>query len=96
VALEIDFESDFDLHGSEFHLAEVIQSGKADGFIFWYDLILDPDETLILSTSPFEDGTHWLQGFAPCYESQLELTQGETTQYLCSYQRFLLWFKHLT
>ena len=95
VALEIDFEGDFKMYGSDLLSAEVIQSGQADGFIFWYDLILDPEETLILSTSPLEEGTHWLQGFAPCYDQQVSLTQGDFTQFMCSYQRFLLWFKHL-
>lgn len=95
LAFEVDFEQDFKLMGEYLCSSPVIQTGRADGFIFWYDLVLDEANDTILSTSPHQDGTHWLQGFAPSYEKQHKLTLGESTNFICAYRRFLLWFKHL-
>jgi SAM-dependent methyltransferase len=96
LALEIDFEDDFTMSDNHLISAEVIEAGRADGFIFWYELILDEDQGITLSTAPHDEGTHWLQGFAPNYEDQPTLTQGEFTQFICAYRRFLLWFQHLS
>jgi tetratricopeptide (TPR) repeat protein len=95
LAASFDFEGDFELSGDHLLSAEVTRSGRADGFIFWYDLILDPSEEHVLSTSPHQEGTHWMQGFAPNYDEQRTLEQGEITSLICAYRRFLLWFKHL-
>lgn len=95
LAITFDFEGDFSQMGESLLNATVIQSGRADGFIFWYDLILDPSEEHVMSTSPHVEGTHWMQGFAPCYQGQQQLNLGDLTHFMCAYRRFLLWFSHL-
>lgn len=97
LAMNFDFEGEIRLSGEQIMNAPVIKSGRPDGFIFWYDLVLAPAtserDELVLSTSPDQEGTHWLQGFAPCYEPHSQLIEGTFAQFLCAYRRFLLWFK---
>lgn len=95
LAAEFNFEGDFALWGDEVHAAEVTRGGRVDGFIFWYDLLLDPAGDITLSTSPHQDGTHWMQGFAPRYDAQPTVAPGEALTFMCSYRRFLLWFSCL-
>jgi len=95
LAVSFDFEEDFSMMGEALLSAEVIESGRADGFIFWYELILDHEEAFTLSTSPHVEGTHWMQGFAPCYREQRQLNAGEQSHFNCSYRRFLLSFEQL-
>jgi len=95
LAASFDFEGEFSQLGEAVLSTTVERAGRADGFIFWYDLILAPDEEHVMSTSPHVDGTHWMQGFAPCYDGQRQLEAGELTHFMCAYRRFLLSFKHL-
>ena len=92
--LDIDFEADeLPLSGRELGRFDVHQTGRADGVIFWYDLILDPVNNIIMSTAPDQEGTHWMQGFCPLYDEQPLLTEGEQRYIACAYERFLLWFQ---
>ena len=97
--VEFDFEKDTAMLGQTLSMAAITQSGRADGFIFWYDLVLAPAtedrDAIILSTAPNQENTHWLQGFAPCYDEQRQYEVGDTAQLLCGYRRFLLWFQVL-
>lgn len=95
LAASFDFEGGLEMSGEGVFSVDVLSSGRADGFIFWYDLILDPDEEHVMSTSPHVEGTHWMQGFAPCYDEQRRLEAGGVTHIMCAFHRFLLWFQHL-
>ena len=95
LAASFDFEGELSMMGEALLSAEVTRSGRADGFIFWYDLILDPSEEHVMSTSPHVEGTHWMQGFSPCYHGQRQLEEGAMTHFMCAFRRFLLWFTHL-
>lgn len=95
--VDFDFEKEITMLGQTLSMASITQSGRADGFIFWYDLILAPAteerEAIILSTAPNQENTHWLQGFAPCYDEQRQFETGDIAQILCGYRRFLLWLQ---
>ena len=95
LAAEFDFEGDFSLWGDLPCTAEVTRAGRMDGFIFWYDLLLDREGEVTLSTSPHQEGTHWMQAFAPRYDEQPHLTLGAPLSFICSYRRFLMWFSCL-
>jgi tetratricopeptide (TPR) repeat protein len=99
LATSFDFEKPIDMMGQSVNMAEITQSGRGDGFIFWYDLVLAPAtadrEEIILSTAPNQKNTHWLQGFAPCYGEQRAMETGQMAQILCGYRRFLLWLQLL-
>ncbi len=95
--VDFDFENEISMLGQTLSMAPITQSGRADGFIFWYDLVLAPAtedrEAIILSTAPNQENTHWLQGFAPCYDEQRQFTEGDLAQIICGYRRFLLWLQ---
>ena len=99
MAMSFDFESEIELSGDQLACTPIVNSGRPDGFIFWYDLILAPatetTEEIVLSTSPHQEGTHWLQGFAPCYREVAPVEVGEMATFICAFQRFLLWFQLL-
>ena len=97
LAMNFSFEGDVQLSGEQISAINAISGGRADGFIFWYDLVLAPAtedrDEIILSTSPLQENTHWLQGFAPCYGDHAPIEEGELVSFLCAYRRFLLWFQ---
>lgn len=94
-----DFEQAIEMMGELLRQSVINKSGRADGFIFWYDLVLAPEtedhEEITLSTAPDQENTHWLQGFAPCYGESRHLEQGSIANILCGYRRFLLWLQLL-
>ena len=97
LAMTLSFEGEVNLSGEQVSSVSVAESGRADGFIFWYDLVLAPAteerDEIVLSTSPLQENTHWLQGFAPCYGEPKSLVADEVASFLCAYRRFLLWFQ---
>jgi 16S rRNA G966 N2-methylase RsmD len=96
LAFSIDLESDFPLSDEDLMSIEMIDNGRVDGLIFWYDLVLDEANEIILSTSPHQENTHWLQGFAPRYaDAKQGIKQVVKNDYLnvtYAYHRFLLNF----
>ncbi len=99
LAFTIDLEQDFSLEGQNLLMLKTIQAGRNDGLIFWYELILDEENDVVLSTSPHQQNTHWLQGFAPNYDhKKIQSDWVEKDQNLllsCAYTRFLLSFDFL-
>ena len=73
----------------------------SDGWLYptLYELILDEENDVVLSTSPHQQNTHWLQGFAPNYDhKKIQSDWVEKDQNLllsCAYTRFLLSFDFL-
>jgi 2-polyprenyl-3-methyl-5-hydroxy-6-metoxy-1,4-benzoquinol methylase len=93
LAFSIDLESDFPLSDEDLMILEIESAGRVDGLIFWYDLILDEANDVVLSTSPHQENTHWLQGFAPRYCDHTQcVNQGELLNVTYVYHRFLLNF----
>ena len=94
-----NFEEPIEMMGELVQQSQILKNGRADGFIFWYDLVLAPatedQEEIALSTAPDQENTHWLQGFAPCYGEARHLEEGSLANILCGYRRFLLWLQLL-
>lgn len=96
LALTLSFENEVKLRDDQVISTLASRSGRADGFIFWYDLVLAPAtetrDEIVLSTSPLQANTHWLQGFTPCYGEKRNLEADSVVSFVCAYRRFLLWF----
>ena len=89
-ALELGFGPDLELAGEQLSQFKCTTSGSLDGFVFWYDLVLDGTHTL--STAPNAAGTHWLQGFLPQWGEPRHLNEGEHLSLETVYRRYLMWF----
>ena len=94
LAMEIDLDDPEGpaLSGAAMSLAEASEDGRFDGILFWYELILDREQEIILSTAPDQPGTHWRQCFFPTHR-EVRLSAGEPFQLVTQYRRYWLDFK---
>ena len=91
--LSIEFNRDLQLMGGAHASFEIQNSGRLDGFIFWYELELGAGH--IISTAPHQEMTHWRQGFLPHWGRPALLSAGNPLECTTQYRRHLLWIEAL-
>ncbi|MEE2644955.1 MAG: methyltransferase domain-containing protein [Myxococcota bacterium] len=94
LAAEVDFlePNGPALSGEAISAGIATQSGTYDGVLFWYELLLDREGDVILSTAPDQPGTHWRQCFFPA-QSGGTLEAGDHFQLMTRYRRYWLDFQ---
>jgi len=91
VALEMRLDQEVPLAGDSLSTVEINAAGRLDGFIFWYELLLDDER--VLSTAPDQPSTHWRQGFLPDVSGDTVLRAGQAIDVCTAFRRRILWFE---